>query len=133
MEAGGYPKVMPLWGRMLSARDESYERGIRCFDQGRYEDAVKVAPPRRLEQKEFGDVPAVSVEEVAAYVNEAARFSVPFKGTAGMHAAVRCSSAWAGPMRCRMCNWRAPTPCAPAGRRIREPILCPRTTDWGWR
>lgn len=34
--------------------------------QGRYEDAVKVAPPRRLEQKEFGDVPAVSVEEVAA-------------------------------------------------------------------
>ena len=34
--------------------------------QGRYEDAVKVAPPRRLEQKEFGDVPAISVEEVAA-------------------------------------------------------------------
>ncbi|MBI3198454.1 MAG: superoxide dismutase, partial [Rhodospirillales bacterium] len=34
--------------------------------QGRYEDAVKVAPPRRLEQKEFGDVPAMSVEEVAA-------------------------------------------------------------------
>jgi len=34
--------------------------------QGRYEDAVKVAPPRRLEQKEFGDVPAISVEEVAS-------------------------------------------------------------------
>lgn len=34
--------------------------------QGRFEDAVKVAPPRRLEQKEFGDVPAMSVEEVAA-------------------------------------------------------------------
>lgn len=34
--------------------------------QGRYEDALKVAPPRRLEQKEFGDVPAMSVEEVAA-------------------------------------------------------------------
>ena len=34
--------------------------------QGRYEDAAKVAPPRRLEQKELGDVPAMSVEEVAA-------------------------------------------------------------------
>ncbi len=30
----------------------------------RYEDAVKVAPPRTLEQKEFADVPAVTVEEV---------------------------------------------------------------------
>jgi Fe-Mn family superoxide dismutase len=30
----------------------------------RYEDAIKVAPPRRLEQKEFGDVPSISVEEV---------------------------------------------------------------------
>jgi len=34
--------------------------------QGRYEDATKVAPPRRLVQKQFGDVPAISVEEVAA-------------------------------------------------------------------
>jgi Fe-Mn family superoxide dismutase len=34
--------------------------------QGRYEDALKVAPPRRLVQKQFGDVPAISVEEVAA-------------------------------------------------------------------
>jgi hypothetical protein len=30
-----------------------------------------------------------SVEEVAAYVTECARLSLPFKGTAGMHAAVR--------------------------------------------
>ncbi len=30
----------------------------------RYEDAIKVAPPRPLEQKEFGDVPSISVEEV---------------------------------------------------------------------
>ncbi|MGB8650053.1 MAG: hypothetical protein WCD35_05260 [Mycobacteriales bacterium] len=30
-----------------------------------------------------------SVEEVADFVTEAARFSLPFKGTAGMHAAVR--------------------------------------------
>ena len=34
--------------------------------QGRYEDATKVAPPRPLEQKEFGDVAAVSPEEVQA-------------------------------------------------------------------
>jgi Fe-Mn family superoxide dismutase len=30
----------------------------------RYEDAVKVAPPRRLEQKQFADLPSISVEEV---------------------------------------------------------------------
>jgi superoxide dismutase, Fe-Mn family len=32
--------------------------------QGRFEDAVKVEPPRRLEQKQFADLPSVSVEEV---------------------------------------------------------------------
>jgi Fe-Mn family superoxide dismutase len=32
----------------------------------RYEDAIKVAPPRPLEQKQFADVPSVSVEEVGA-------------------------------------------------------------------
>ena len=34
--------------------------------QGRHEDAVKVEPPRPLVQKEFGDLPGVSVEEVKA-------------------------------------------------------------------
>jgi Fe-Mn family superoxide dismutase len=33
--------------------------------QGRYEDAVKVPPPRPLEQKQFANVPSVSVEDVA--------------------------------------------------------------------
>jgi Fe-Mn family superoxide dismutase len=33
---------------------------------GRYEDALKVAPPRPLYQKEFADVPAVTPEEVKA-------------------------------------------------------------------
>jgi Fe-Mn family superoxide dismutase len=33
---------------------------------GRFEDAARVTPPRPLEQKEFGDVPAVSPEEVQA-------------------------------------------------------------------
>jgi Fe-Mn family superoxide dismutase len=32
----------------------------------RYEDATKVAPPPQLEQKQFADVPAVSVDEVKA-------------------------------------------------------------------
>jgi superoxide dismutase, Fe-Mn family len=34
--------------------------------QARYEDAVKVEPPRPLVQEEFGDLPGVSVEEVKA-------------------------------------------------------------------
>ncbi|CAN5869038.1 Fe-Mn family superoxide dismutase [soil metagenome] len=34
--------------------------------QGRYEDATKVNPPRPLVQPQFGDVPAISVEQVAA-------------------------------------------------------------------
>ena len=37
--------------------------------QTRYEDAVKVAPPRPLEQPEFGDVPGVGVEEVKALLD----------------------------------------------------------------
>ena len=34
--------------------------------QGRYDDATKVSPPRKLVQPQFADVPAISVEEVAA-------------------------------------------------------------------
>src|SRR5262245_54974776 len=37
--------------------------------QGRYEDATKVLPPRLLVQKEFGDVPAMSVEDVQAMID----------------------------------------------------------------
>ncbi len=33
---------------------------------GRYQDAIKVAPPRPLEQKQFVDVPSITVEEVKA-------------------------------------------------------------------
>jgi Fe-Mn family superoxide dismutase len=32
----------------------------------RYEDAIKVAPPRSLEQKQFADVPSITVEDVKA-------------------------------------------------------------------
>ena len=41
---------------------------MRCIDwsavDGRYEDALKVAPPRPLVQPEFADVPGIGVEEV---------------------------------------------------------------------
>ncbi len=35
----------------------------------RYQDALKAAPPRPLVQKEFGDLPAIGVEEVRAMVD----------------------------------------------------------------
>ncbi len=60
---------------------------IPCYIEG--------VPPQELKGHDVfgklrcGGARIPSVEEVAAYVNEAARFSVPFKGTAGMHAAVR--------------------------------------------
>ena len=38
--------------------------------QGRFEDAIKVPPPRPLEQKEFGDAPAVSVEQVQEMIEQ---------------------------------------------------------------
>jgi superoxide dismutase, Fe-Mn family len=34
--------------------------------QGRYEDAIAVKPPRQLVQKEFGDLPSVTIDEVKA-------------------------------------------------------------------
>ena len=41
--------------------------GTPC--RARYEDATKVAPPRPLEQKQFADVPAITVEEVKAMLD----------------------------------------------------------------
>jgi Fe-Mn family superoxide dismutase len=37
--------------------------------QDRYEDALKVAPPRPLVQKEFGELPGIDVEEVRAMLD----------------------------------------------------------------
>jgi Fe-Mn family superoxide dismutase len=36
--------------------------------QARYQDAIKVEPPKRLEQKQFVDLPSVTVEDVRAMV-----------------------------------------------------------------
>ena len=44
--------------------------------QARYEDAVKVAPPRPLEQKQFAAVPSVCVEEVHAMLDSGARVQI---------------------------------------------------------
>jgi Fe-Mn family superoxide dismutase len=44
--------------------------------QGRYEDALTVPPPRKLVQKQFGDVPAISVEEVAAMLKAGTRVQI---------------------------------------------------------
>jgi Fe-Mn family superoxide dismutase len=55
------------FGANATAYIASFMRNIEwAAVQGRYEDAVKVEPPRPLVQKQFADVPAISVEEVTA-------------------------------------------------------------------
>lgn len=55
------------FGANATAYIASFMRNIEwAAVQGRYEDAVKMEPPRRLVQKQFADVPAISVEEVTA-------------------------------------------------------------------
>jgi Fe-Mn family superoxide dismutase len=44
--------------------------------QGRYEDAATVLPPRKLVQKEFGDLPAMSVEEVKALLDAGEKLQI---------------------------------------------------------
>jgi Fe-Mn family superoxide dismutase len=44
--------------------------------QGRYDDAVEVAAPRPLEQKEFAEVPAVAPEEVKAMIDAGAQVQI---------------------------------------------------------
>jgi Fe-Mn family superoxide dismutase len=44
--------------------------------QDRYEDALKVPPPRKLEQKQFAGVPSVTAEEVAAMLQAGKRVQI---------------------------------------------------------
>jgi Fe-Mn family superoxide dismutase len=44
--------------------------------QARYEDAVKVRPPRPLEQKQFADVPRITVEEIKAMLDSGAAVQI---------------------------------------------------------
>ncbi len=55
------------FGANATAYIASFMRNIEWNAvQGRYDDAIKVEPPRPLVQKQFADVPAISVEEVTA-------------------------------------------------------------------
>jgi hypothetical protein len=60
---------------------------LPCYVEGIAPSELK--PHGMLGKLRCGGVRIPSVEEVAAYVTAAARASLPFKGTAGMHAAVR--------------------------------------------
>jgi superoxide dismutase, Fe-Mn family len=58
------------FGANVKAYVETFMRNIDWQSvDGRYEDALKVAPPRPLVQKEFGDLPGVGVEEVKALLD----------------------------------------------------------------
>ena len=55
------------FGANATAYIASFMRNIEwAAVQGRYGNAVKVEPPQQLVQKQFADVPAISVEEVTA-------------------------------------------------------------------
>jgi Fe-Mn family superoxide dismutase len=68
----------------------------------RYEDASAVQPPRPLEQKEFGDLPGVGVEEVKAMLDSGER--VQFIDARPMHSVARTQdiidgAVWRDPER----------------------------------
>jgi Fe-Mn family superoxide dismutase len=58
------------FGANATAYVASFMRNIDwAAVEGRYQDAAKVAPPRPLVQKQFGDLPSITVEEVKAMVD----------------------------------------------------------------
>ena len=58
------------FGANAAAYIDAYLRNIDWKAvQARYEDAVRIAPPRPLEQKEYDDVPGMAMEEVKAMVD----------------------------------------------------------------
>ena len=58
------------FGANARAYVETFMRNVDWAGvQGRYEDAIKVAPPRPLVQEEFKDVPGVGVEDVKAMLD----------------------------------------------------------------
>ena len=58
------------FGANAKAYVDAFTRNINWTAvQGRYEDALKVEPPRPLVQPEFGDVPGVTVEAVKAMLD----------------------------------------------------------------
>lgn len=69
--------------------------------EGRYEDAVKVSPPRPREQKEFADLPSVSVEDVKAMIDAGARVQIidsrPRQYTTRTSAEIMAGAVWRDP------------------------------------
>jgi Fe-Mn family superoxide dismutase len=89
------------FGANATAYVASFMRNIEWNAvQGRYEDAVKVAPPRPLEQKQFADVPAITVEEVAAML--AAKTPVQIIDTRPRHYSTKAGDIMEGAV------WRDP-------------------------
>jgi superoxide dismutase, Fe-Mn family len=65
------------FGTNASAYVAAFMRNIDwATTQARYEGAVKVAPPPKLVQKEFADVPAVTPEEVRAMIETGAEVQI---------------------------------------------------------
>ena len=55
------------FGTNAAAYVATFMRNIAWNEvQGRFEDAIAVKPPRQLVQKEFGDLPSVTIDEVKA-------------------------------------------------------------------
>ena len=44
--------------------------------QARYQDASEVKPPRRLEQKQFGDLPSITVEEIKGMLDSGTKVQI---------------------------------------------------------
>jgi superoxide dismutase, Fe-Mn family len=44
--------------------------------QARYQDASEVKPPKRLEQKQFGDLPSITVEEIKGMLDSGAKVQI---------------------------------------------------------
>src|SRR3982751_5864116 len=65
------------FGANAKAYAETFTRNIDWKSvEGRYEDAMKVAPPRPLVQEDFADVPGVGVEELKAMIDSGAPVQV---------------------------------------------------------
>ena len=89
------------FGTSASAYVAAFMRNIDWIvAQARYEDAIAVAPPRKLVQKQFADVPAVSPEEVKAML--AADEGVQIIDTRPRHYTARASDIMEGAV------WRDP-------------------------
>jgi Fe-Mn family superoxide dismutase len=65
------------FGANASAYIAAFMRNIDwAAVHGRYQDAIKVAPPRPLEQKQFANVPSVTAEEVKAMQDSGAAVQI---------------------------------------------------------